>query len=119
MGRPRVFILYETCLFGRGMERLLKNGKEVEVVGVASKGPRALARIKSLQPDVIIVEARKRMPEPCLLLPRLLQEQPQARVVRVSLEDSNATLYTGCRFIMAQPQDFVGILLSDSYEERR
>jgi DNA-binding NarL/FixJ family response regulator len=119
MGRPRVFILYGTCLFAKGLECLLKDKREVELLGIDSKGPRALARIRSLQPDVVIVEAGKRMPEPCLVLHRLLREHPQVRVVRVSLEDSNATLYSGRRFNMVQPQDLVGILLSSSHEERR
>lgn len=119
MGRPRVFILCATCLFAKGLECLLKDRGEVELVGVSSTGPKALARIRSLQPDVVIVEAGKRMPEPCLLVRRLLREQPQVRVVQVSLKDCNGTLYTGSRFIMVQPQDLVGILLSSSYEERR
>jgi len=113
MDRPRVFILSGTFLFARGLEHLLKEDAEVEVVGVGMGGRRALAEIRVLKPDVIIVEAGKGMPEPCWLVSRLLREQPQARVVRVSLEDNTATLYTGRRFVMAGPQDLVRILLAD------
>lgn len=114
MGRPRVFILYKYLLFARGLEQLLKEEAEVEIVGVGMRGRRALAEIRVLQPDVIIVEVGKGMPEPCLLVARLLREQPQARVIRVSLEDNTATLYTSRRFVMAQPQDLVSILRSGS-----
>ncbi len=112
MGRLRVFILYEYLLFARGLEHLLKEA-EVEVVGIGIRGRRALAEIRALEPDAILVEAGKGMREPCWLIARLLQEQPQARVIRVSLKDNTASLYTGRRFVMAEPQDLVGILLAD------
>ena len=59
------------------------------------QGRRPLAQIQALQPRVIIVEGEKGTPEPCGLLTRLLQDQPEDRVVRVSLEDTIAVLYTG------------------------
>lgn len=111
MGKPRVFILYGASLFAKGLERLLKENAEVEVVGVGMQGRRALAQIRELQPHVIIVEAEKGMPEPCWLVTRLLQEQPEARVVRVSLEDNTASLYTGRRWVANRVEDLIrGIL---------
>ena len=106
-----VFILYDYPLFARGLERLLKQGGGVTVGGIAPKGEEAFRQISTLSPDVIIVEAGKGMPEPCWLVSRLLQEQPEARVVRVSLEDSTAALYAGRRWTANRVEDLVkGIL---------
>ena len=81
------------------------------VGGIAPKGEEALVQIRMLKPDVIIVEAEKGVPEPCWLVSRLLQDQPGARVMRVSLEDNTATLYTGRRWTANKVEDLVkGIL---------
>ncbi len=106
-----VFILYDYPLFARGLERLLKQEAGVTVGGIAPKSEEAFLQIRTLKPDVILVEAGKGMPEPCWLVSRLLQEQPEARVVRVSLEDTTAALYTGRRWTANKVEDLVkGIL---------
>ncbi len=106
-----VFILYDYPLFARGLERLLEQEGGVKVAGIAAKSEEGLVQIRALKPDVIIVEAQEGMPEPCWLLTRLLQEQPRARVVRLSLEDNTAALYTGRRWTANRVEDLVkGIL---------
>lgn len=107
MGRPRVSILYGTPLFARGLEHLLREGAEVEVVGVGLRGRQALRAIRALKPDVILVETGKGMPKPCLLISRLLQEQYQAWVVQVSLGDNTAALYTGRRWTANGVEDLL------------
>ncbi len=83
----------------------------MKVAGIAAKSEEGLVRITTLKPDVIIVEAQKGMPESCWLLTRLLREQPEARVVRLSLEDNTAALYTGRRWTANRVEDLVkGIL---------
>jgi chemotaxis response regulator CheB len=107
-----VFILYDHPLFASGLETLVRRAGGVEIVGMKAKGEEALNQIRALKPDVIVVEAEKKMPESCVLFFRLLEEQPQARVVRVSLEDNTVTHYTGRRFVLTQATDFTGVLLS-------
>jgi len=92
-----VFILYENTLFARGLERLLRE-EGVKVVGSAMQDKQALDRIKKAEPDVIIAEVESKRPESGFLLGRLLRELPRATVVRVSLDDNSATLYTGHRW---------------------
>jgi DNA-binding NarL/FixJ family response regulator len=106
-----VFILYDHPLFAWGLEGLLQREQGLRVEGVAPKSEGALAQIRTLNPDVVIVEAEKGMPERCWLLSRLLQEQPQARVIRVSLEDNTATLYTSRCWTANRVEDLIrGIL---------
>lgn len=105
------FILSGNPLFGRGLERLLQQEYGVEVVGSSEKSDDALAQIRLLKPDVIIVDAGRKMREPYLILSRLLGERPEVRVVRVSLEDNSAAVYTGRTWTANGVEDLIrGIL---------
>jgi DNA-binding NarL/FixJ family response regulator len=111
VGAWTIFILYSNSLFARGLERLLEQHGGMKVEGVAAKTEEGLERIRALKPDVILVEAERGMPEPCWLVARLLQEQPEARVVRISLEDNTASLYTGRRWVANRVEDLIGGIL--------
>ena len=106
-----VFILYENILFARGLERLLKQ-EGVKVVGSATQDKHALDRIRKVEPDFIIAEVESKKPETGFFLGRLLRELPQAAVVRVSLDDNSATLYTGHRWTANTAQDLVKEILT-------
>jgi DNA-binding NarL/FixJ family response regulator len=106
------FILYENALFARGLERLLRQ-EGIKVVGIAMQEKQALDRIRKVNPDVVIAEVESKKPESGLLVGQLLRELPRAAVVRVSLEDNSATLYTGHRWTANTADDLVkGILNS-------
>jgi DNA-binding NarL/FixJ family response regulator len=106
-----VFILYDCPLFARGLERLLQGEPGLRVEGIAPKSEEAFLHIRTVKPDVILVEAGEELPEPCWLVSRLLQEQPEARVVRLSLKENTATLYAGRRWVANRVEDLIkGIL---------
>lgn len=106
-----VFILYENTLFARGLERLLRE-EGVKVVGSAMQDKQALDRIRKVEPDVIIAEVKSKRPESGFLLGRLLRELPRATVVRLSLDDNSATLYTGHRWTANTAHDLVKEILT-------
>jgi DNA-binding NarL/FixJ family response regulator len=106
-----VFILYENTLFARGLERLLRE-EGVKVVGMATQDKQALDRIRKAEPDVIIAEVESKNPESGFLLGRLLRKLPRSAVVRVSLDDNSATLYTGHRWKANTAQDLVREILT-------
>lgn len=106
-----VFILYENTLFARGLERLLRE-ESVKVVGSAMQDKQALDRIRKAEPDVIIAEVESKKPESGFLLGRLLRELPRSTVVRVSLDDNSATLYTGHRWTANTAHDLVKEILT-------
>ena len=101
-----VFILYENALFASGLERLLRE-EGVKVVGSATQDKHALDRIRKVEPDFIIAEVESKKPETGFFLGRLLRELPQAAVVRVSLDDNSATLYTGHRWTANTGEELV------------
>jgi chemotaxis response regulator CheB len=90
-----VFILYENSLFARGLEGLLRQ-EGIKVIGMAVNDKQALDQIKKFGPDLIIVEAKTGKCEPPIALCQFLIEEKPWRVLRLSLEDNAASLYT-CR----------------------
>ena len=79
----------------------------VKVVGVSERAKQPFGQIRRLRPDVVIDEVEKKEPEGEMLLSRLLKEQPQAKVVRVSLEDKTAILYSGQRWTANSIEDLM------------
>lgn len=111
------FILYSHSLFAHGLEKLLQRQDGVTVAGVEKTGREALAHIKRLHPDVIIVEAEQGKPEPEKLLARFLKEQPHTRMVRLNLEDNTAFLYSGSRCTANSIEDLMQSIFSSLMTE--
>ena len=107
-----VFILYDHYLFARGLEELLQQEKEVQVMGIEARGKDAFSHIRTLNPDVIIVEAKEGDSEPEMLLARFLHEHLQTRVVRLNLEDNSCILYSGHRCTAQSVQDLLKCVLT-------
>jgi DNA-binding NarL/FixJ family response regulator len=55
--KVRVFILSSQSLFDLGVENLLRQEAELEVVGREANMDQALAQIKALMPDVVILNS--------------------------------------------------------------
>jgi len=106
MRKLRIFILYRHPLFGRGLESLLKQEKGLEVVGAAWGDSKALHQIRSLRPDVVIVEGEANSGQGPSLW-EVLQESPSGRVISVDLEEDQATIYTTSRLAPAEAKDLI------------
>ena len=110
--------MYDHLLFARGLEKLLQQQEGVTVTGVEKTGRAAFDHIKLLHPDVIIVEAEQGAAEPEALLSDFLREQPQARMVRLNLQDNTAILYSGSRCTANSIEDLVQSVLGSLMTER-
>jgi DNA-binding NarL/FixJ family response regulator len=108
------FILYENILFARGLEHLLQE-KGVSVVATAMQDKKhTLEKIKQAAPDFIIAEVEPNAPKMGLLVDRLLRELPSATVIRVSLDDDSATVYSGRRYTANTADDLLTEVLSSA-----
>lgn len=81
------------------------------MVGATAKAREALTEIRKLKPDMVITETENEKPEAEMLLWRLLQNENEARVVRLNLHDSTAVCYVGCRCTAGTVEDLVRCLL--------
>jgi DNA-binding NarL/FixJ family response regulator len=59
MGKPiKVMIVDDHTLFRQGLRKVLETYKDIHVIGEASDGREAIARIGELQPDVVLMDIR-------------------------------------------------------------
>ncbi len=102
-----IFILCEHPLFARGLEHLLRQERDVEIVGVATEREKALTQIRTIKPDVILVEADHGRPDAGTLLSTLVQDRGEGRVLSVSFNRNEAVLYTGRRWKATRARDLI------------
>ncbi len=114
-----VFILYDHSLFARGLEKLLREGGEVKVMGVEALGEQAFSHIRELKPDVIIMEADEGESEPEMLLFRFLKDRPEARLIRLNPENNSCILYSGWRRTANTVEDLLKCVLVSAATTRQ
>jgi chemotaxis response regulator CheB len=91
----RIFMLTCPTLFSQGVEAVLRQSSDVEIVGHEADVDTALARIKELRPDVVIVDNGLAARTDWTLVMRILQEQTGAKIVGLSLHDNSFSIYRG------------------------
>lgn len=91
----RVFILSRRSLFHQGIETLLSQEAELEIVGQHTEPGEAVECIQKFNPDVIILNLDD--PEPDLSSPVLcvLREKACIRIVGLSLRENKICVFQG------------------------
>jgi len=89
----RVLVVDDHALFRRGLEMVLIQEPDIEVVGEASDGEEAVGMVSTLTPDVVLMDIR--MPkgsglDACTAIKDLV---PSARIVMLTMSDDEADLY--------------------------
>jgi len=91
MSPTRVFILASQPLFAQGVQSLISSRSGIEIVGVATIGPDAIAQVEAADPEVVIVEAGAK--EQGRLVAQVLDVVPRAKVVGLTSEDNRIHTY--------------------------
>jgi len=93
-GEPiRVLVVDDHALFRRGLEMVLGQEKDIEVVGEAGDGAEAVELASALLPDIVLMDVR--MPrrsgiEACTAIKDVV---PSAKIVMLTISDDEADLY--------------------------
>jgi len=58
----KVLVVDDQVLFREALVRLISSQEDMEVVGQASNGKEALDRVKQLQPNLVLMDIRRREP---------------------------------------------------------
>ena len=90
--KVRVFILSSQSLFDLGVENLLRQEAELEVVGHEADMDRALMQIKALVPDVVILNSADASCSPTPAVLRLMNEVG-VRIIKLNLQDNTICMY--------------------------
>jgi len=93
----RVLIVDDHALFRRGLEMVLAEEADIEVVGEASDGAEAVEKAGQALPDVVLMDIR--MPrssgiEACRAMKEL---SPSAKIVMLTISDEEEDLFEAIR----------------------
>ena len=91
----RVFILSRHTLFCDGIVALLSQEAGFDVVGQDTELSSAVESIKSLSPDVVIINCDDPEPDLSQVVASLLQNRLGVRIIGLSLEDNKISIYRG------------------------
>jgi DNA-binding NarL/FixJ family response regulator len=89
----RVLIVDDHALFRRGLEMVLSQEPDIELVGEASDGSEALSKAAATLPDIVLMDVR--MPkrsgiEACTSIKEVV---PSAKIIMLTISDEEADLY--------------------------
>jgi len=101
---PRVFLVCTHPLVCTAIEVILRRADRVEVVGIETDQGRALERIQALDPDVVLVEGD---PQVQVSLWNVLLLKADLRVIGLSSQDNQISIFDRHQRIVARPQDLI------------
>lgn len=107
MARKRVFVMWTHPLFYESI-RLLLN-QEVDLVGSTDDRAKGYLGIANLKPEVVIIETPAGQPDLGMETISILQKGP--RVIHLSLEDNELSLYQRLHKTMHEPSDLMQVIL--------
>ncbi len=93
-GEPiRVVVVDDHALFRRGLEMVLAQEEDIDVVGEAGDGAEAVELVRELTPDIVLMDVR--MPrrggiDACTSIKDVV---PSAKIVMLTISDEEADLY--------------------------
>src|SRR5437763_1579207 len=89
----RVLVVDDHALFRRGLENVLAQGEDIQVVRKAGDGAEAVDKAADLMPDLVLMDVR--MPkrggiEACTAIKEVA---PSAKIIMLTISDEEADLY--------------------------
>jgi two-component system NarL family response regulator len=89
----RVLIVDDHALFRRGLQMVLKQEPDVEVVGEAADGHEAVAKAQELMPDVILMDVRMPKRSGIEATQKIKELLPHVKILMLTISDDEADLY--------------------------
>ncbi len=93
----RIFILSSNAILGQGIEQLLLQHQELQIVGRESDVEKALDRIKLHAPEVVILECDPATDTLQRVVATVALDSPETRVIELSLKDNTINIFLKCQ----------------------
>jgi DNA-binding NarL/FixJ family response regulator len=87
--KTRIFVISDHLMFGQGLESLLRQEAELDIIGQETDFSQAIERIKELQPDVVILDSDDAAPK----VASILGASSGVKIISLSLQDNNLYVY--------------------------
>jgi DNA-binding NarL/FixJ family response regulator len=95
--RIRVVIVDDHALFRRGLDRVLSDEPDIEVVGEAADGVDAVTRARELAPDIVIMDVRMPRASGIEAARTIRAVLPETKVIMLTVSDLEEDLYDAVR----------------------
>ena len=89
----RVLICDDHALFRRGLEMVLENEPDIEVVGEATDGIQAVEKAQELMPDVVLMDVRMPKRSGIEATQQIKELLPHVKILVLTISDEEADLY--------------------------
>ena len=91
--RLRVMVVDDHALFRRGLEMVLSQEPDIELVGEASDGAEAVERATELMPDVVLMDVRMPRRSGIEAAGQIKDMLPHVKILMLTISDEEADLY--------------------------
>jgi DNA-binding NarL/FixJ family response regulator len=89
----RVLVVDDHALFRRGLEMVLAQEPDIEVVGEAGDGSEAVEQAADLLPDVVLMDVRMPRRSGIEACTAIKEVAPSTRIIMLTMSDEEADLY--------------------------
>jgi DNA-binding NarL/FixJ family response regulator len=89
----RVMVADDHALFRRGLQMVLENEPDIELVGEASDGAEAVEKSQELMPDVILMDVRMPKRSGIEATTQIKDVLPHVKILMLTISDEEADLY--------------------------
>jgi DNA-binding NarL/FixJ family response regulator len=91
--RLRVMVVDDHALFRRGLEMVLSNEADIELVGEASDGMEAVEKAQEVMPDVVLMDVRMPKRSGIEATAQIRDLLPHVKILMLTISDEEADLY--------------------------
>ena len=91
--RLRVLVVDDHALFRRGLQTILEQEPDLELVGEASDGAEAVEKAQELMPDVVLMDVRMPKRSGIEATTQIKDLLPHVKILMLTISDEEADLY--------------------------
>lgn len=97
MKKARVMVADDHTLFREGLRQLLEMERDIEVVGEASDGMEAVAKARTLAPDVILMDINMPVVGGVAATEQILSERPETGIIVLTMHRQDQYVFDAMR----------------------